>query len=256
MDQFPVLLIGRGGSRGVPGKNTMSMLGRPMMTYAILAARNALSAGQIYLSTDDSEIARIGVQYGCVLVERPADLASDDALVEDVVVHGFERLREQEGDVDIFSLMLCNGPTISSGALDEGVSALLSDLDLDSAATVSLYNEYSPVRAKRIGDDGLLHTFVDPELIEGASCDRDTQDDCWFCDGGAWVLRSRCADLANGDNPFRWMGKNVYPIRQTAGLDIDHPYGIPRVEHWLRANGFSESCTPYSQHELINQKEH
>ena len=35
------LLIGRGGSTGLPGKNIMPLLGRPLMTYPILAAQNS-----------------------------------------------------------------------------------------------------------------------------------------------------------------------------------------------------------------------
>ena len=34
-EMVPVLLIGRGGSRGVKGKNTMEILGRPLMEYQI-----------------------------------------------------------------------------------------------------------------------------------------------------------------------------------------------------------------------------
>ena len=32
------IIIGRGGSTGLPGKNTMKILGRPLMHYPILAA--------------------------------------------------------------------------------------------------------------------------------------------------------------------------------------------------------------------------
>ena len=54
------LIIGRGGSTGLPGKNTMQLLGRPLMTYPILAAKKSKYCDKIFLSTDLSEIKKIG----------------------------------------------------------------------------------------------------------------------------------------------------------------------------------------------------
>lgn len=88
MSMIPALLIGRGGSRGVPGKNTLPILGRPLMTYPVLAARHAEHVDQLFLSTDDAEIAAIGVAEGATIIQRPAELASHEALVEDVIQHG------------------------------------------------------------------------------------------------------------------------------------------------------------------------
>ena len=54
------ILIGRGGSTGLPGKNIMKILGRPLMHYPILAALNSKYINNVYLSTDDNEIAKEG----------------------------------------------------------------------------------------------------------------------------------------------------------------------------------------------------
>ena len=43
------LIIGRGGSTGLPGKNTMNILGRPLMTYPIMAAKNSKYCNKIFL---------------------------------------------------------------------------------------------------------------------------------------------------------------------------------------------------------------
>ena len=56
------LIIGRGGSTGLPGKNTMNILGRPLMTYPIMAAKNSKYCNKIFLSTDSEEIKQIGKQ--------------------------------------------------------------------------------------------------------------------------------------------------------------------------------------------------
>jgi hypothetical protein len=116
---------------------------------------------------------------------------------------------------------------------------------LDSAVSVSPYNEHSPVRAKRVTPDGLLAPYVDVTAIPGASCDRDSADTCYFCDCSVWVLRSRCMQIENGVLPFRWMGRRSAPLYQQGGLDIDYDYGVAMTEHWLRKHGFTETTTPY-----------
>lgn len=241
----PALLIGRAGSRGVPGKNTMSVLGRRMFEYPLIAADRSASVDRVYVSSDDEELRGLSEVYGVRWMQRPAELATDTALVEDVVAHGIEAIIEaEESDPRIVVLLLANAATVSPRAIDEGVAALLADPSLDSAVTVSSYNEYSPVRAKRISEDGLLLPFGDVDAIPGASCDRDSQEQTWFCDGGAWVLRTRCRDLG-GLLPFRWMGKRTHPIRQEGGLDIDYWPDVARTETWLRHEGFDDHQEPW-----------
>ncbi len=244
---IPVLLIGRGGSRGVPSKNTMNMLGRPLMTYPILAAKNSKLVDTIFLSTEAESIKAIGRSNGLNIIDRPAELASHTALVEDVIQHGYAEMKKSLGEIEMFILLFCNCGTITPGIIDQGIDALRKDATLDSAVTVSLYNEYSPVRAKQISSDGLVMPYIDINSIPNASCDRDTATPSYFCDCSVWILRPSCLNYEKGIQPFRWMGAKSIPLYQQGGLDIDHDYGIAMTEHWLRKHGFSESTTPYEQ---------
>ena len=54
-------------------------------------------------------------------------------------------------------------------------------------------------------------------------------------------------DLEYGENPFRWMGRKVYPLKQWGGLDLDFEWQRGQVEYWLKKNGFSETNTPYNK---------
>lgn len=243
----PMLLIGRGGSRGVPGKNTMPMLGRQLMTYPILAARHSKHVDQMFLSTEDAEIKAVGKREGLNIIDRPLRLSSDAALVEDVVVHGFEEIRARAGEIEMMLLLFCNSATITPGLIDRGIETLRANASLDSAVSVSLYNEYSPVRAMRIDEAGLVRNYLDVNMISGASCDRDTATPCYFIDCSVWILRPQCMNLDYGFLPFRWIGQRVAPLHQEGGLDIDHDYGIGHTEFWLRKHGFSETRTPYDR---------
>jgi len=214
------------------------------MVYPILAARNSVHTGKIFLSTDCGEMKQIGRQMGLEIIDRPAELCTDSAMVEDVVVHGYHEMLKAIGAFDIFVLLFCNTATITPGLIDQGIEKLIANPEIDSAVSVSLYNEYSPVRAKAI-KDGYIVPYIDVDSIPGASCDRDSAMPCYFCDCSIWVLRSSCMNLEKGILPFRWMGRKSVPLYQQGGLDIDHDYGIAITEHWLRKNGFSQTQTPY-----------
>jgi hypothetical protein len=248
------LLIGRKGSTGLPGKNTMPVLGRPLCAYAFLAARHAQSVDAVYISTDDEELMAIGREYGAEVIVRPPELCTKQALGEHAFLHAHGVIRERETagkgrKIEMLALLMCNAPTVLSATIDQGVAVLRADPGLDSAVTVSCYNMWSPLRARRETADGLLEPFVpfetfgDPATL---NCDRDSQGDVWYADMGLSLVRPRCLDnLDEGLLPQKWMGRKIHPLKQWGGCDIDYDWQVPGVEFWLRSHGFTAISTPY-----------
>lgn len=233
------LLIGREGSVGFPGKNTYPVLDRALMEYPLLAARNAKSVDEVYVSTDSENIKRVSQRYNARIIERPARLCTKKALGEDVFVHGYRYIKnELKKDIELMVLLFCNAPTITGETIEEGIASLRKDETIDSAVTVSCYNMWSPLRARKIGSDGLLCPFVSFEAFgdpKKLNCDRDSQGDVWFADMSVSVVRPRCLEnLKDGVLPQRWMGKRIYPLKQWGGCDVDFEWQLPLVEFWLR----------------------
>ena len=253
------LLLGRKGSLGFPGKNTVSVLGRPLCVYPLLAALHAREVDRVYVSTDDENIMAISRDYSAEIIVRPPELASKEALGEDAYVHGYkvigkklkaESSKRENQEIELMVLLFCNAATVLAETIDEGIEVLRNNPDYDSAVTVSCYNMWSPLRARKIGDDGLLQPFVpfetfgDPKTL---NCDRDSQGNVWFADMGVSIVRPRCLEnLEAGLLPQKWMGQKIYPLKQWGGCDIDYEWQVPGVEFWLRKHGFSEVDTPYS----------
>jgi molybdopterin-guanine dinucleotide biosynthesis protein A len=241
------LLIGREGSVGFPGKNVYPVLGRPLMEYPLLAAKGSRLVDAIYVSTDSPRIKEISRPHGAKIIDRPPELCTPAALGEDVFVHGYHAISEGlplGGQVEMLVLLMCNAPTITSQLIDEGIGVLRDNPDYDSAVSVSRYNMWSPLRARRVGDDGLLHPFIpfeafgDPETL---NCDRDSQGDVWFADMGVSIIRPRNLDeIGKGLLPQKWMGQKIYPLRQWGGLDIDYEWQIPQAEFWLKSHGIKK----------------
>lgn len=233
------LLIGREGSAGFPGKNTHPVLGRAMMEYPLRAALEAKSIDEVYISTDSENIKKICRKYNVPVIERPAHLCTKEALGEDVFAHGYSYIKnELKKDIELMVLLFCNAPTVTNVIIEEGIAALRKDGALDSAVTVSSYNMWSPLRARKIGADGLLYPFVpfeafgDPKRL---NCDRDSQGDVWFADMSVSVVRPRCLEnMREGLLPQKWMGKKIYPLKQWGGCDVDFEWQLPQVEYWLK----------------------
>ncbi len=245
------LLLGRKGSSGFPGKNLYPLMGKPLAFYPMKAALVSEFVDEVFVSTDDDKLMELARENGAGVIVRPPELCTDEALGEDAYVHGYFEIknRNRGKDVELMVLLFCNAPTVSSDLIDEGIKVLREHPEYDSAVSVSCYNMWSPLRARKIGEDGLLHPFVpfetfgDPKVL---NCDRDSQGDVWFADVSVSIVRPRCLEnIEEGLLPQKWMGQKIYPLKQWGGCDVDYEWQIPQVEHWLRKHGFTETRIPY-----------
>lgn len=85
------LILARGGSKRLPGKNVKLLGGLPLIAWSINFAKDHPAIDRIVVSTDDPEIARIARENGVdVPWLRPPELASDTATSVDAVLHALE----------------------------------------------------------------------------------------------------------------------------------------------------------------------
>ncbi len=238
------LLLGRERSSGFPGKNLYPVLGRPLMEYPLLAAVHSPSVDEVYVSTDSEKIKDIARKNKAAVIDRPAYLCTNEALGEDAFVHGYKYIKDLGKEIELVVLLFCNAPCVLPEQIEKAIKILREKENIDSVVTVSRYNMYSPIRARRIGEDGFLHPFIPFEAYEGKmkiTCDRDSQGDVYFADVCLSVVRPRCLeDLNYGILPQRWMGQKIYPLRQWGGCDVDFEWQIPIVEYWLKKHGVTK----------------
>lgn len=232
------LLCGRKGSLGFPGKNTYPVLGHPLAYYPIAAAKDAEFVDEVFLSTDCEKLMALARENNVEIIERPDYLCTKEALGEDAFVHGYQEIVKRRGPQELIVLLFCNAATVSSDLIDQGIEVLRQNPSYDSAVSVSRYNMWSPLRARRIDKDGLLKPFVPFETFgnpQTLNCDRDSQGDVYFADMSVSIVRPYCLEkIQEGMLPQKWMGKNIYPLKQEAGCDVDYPWQIPLVEYWLK----------------------
>ena len=70
----------RNGSKGVPNKNTRDLLGKPLLAYSILQAKQSGLFEAVAVSSDGADLLQTAKEWGAdYCIARPAELASDSA---------------------------------------------------------------------------------------------------------------------------------------------------------------------------------
>lgn len=100
------LMVARGGSKGIPGKNLVSIGGESLVSMRARVAKNCSFFDRYIMSTDDPQIASEALRSGLeVPFIRPSHLATDSAATLDVVSHAIGFLEDQ--GVTIRTIFLC-----------------------------------------------------------------------------------------------------------------------------------------------------
>jgi CMP-N,N'-diacetyllegionaminic acid synthase len=147
----------RGGSKSIPGKNIKPLDGKPLLAWSIDIARQVAEIDRIIVSTDDSEIAAVASIYGAEVYDRPAQLASDDALVIDAIKDLLSRLASEGGSPEWVVLLEPTCPLRSADDVRKCL-ALVAQGQFDSVATFK-EADLNPHRAWRLVN-GVPEVFI------------------------------------------------------------------------------------------------
>jgi len=242
------LMMGRAGSRGFPGKNIKKVLGRRLFEYPLIASKNSKYVDKIFVSTDCPIISQISKKYGAIHIKRPKKLTQPKALGEHVYEHGYFEIKKNlnlsSKEIEFIILLMANAPTITGKLIDKGINILKKNKNYDSAVTTSIYNMWSPLRARKLQKNNLLKPFVPFKSfgnLKNLNCDRDSQGDVYYADMSASIVRPACLEhIKDGLLPQKWMGKKIASIPSWGGCDVDYAWQLPMVEFWLKKNGFKK----------------
>jgi len=217
------IILARGGSKGVPGKNILPLNGKPVMLYTIDAAREAKSLDRIILSTEDEEIAQIGLEYGVEVIMRPHEYASDSSSIEMALRHTVIEVEKQGVFVRIIVPLYANVPIRKKGSIDEVVETLIST----GADSVQTYAPYTtpPQWACKIENDR-------PKLLDEKykfAFRRQLVETAYFPNAAAIAIKyDVLMKTDNASTPDSFMGTDKRAIIQKPEdtIDIDNPIDL------------------------------
>ncbi|QPF82958.1 acylneuraminate cytidylyltransferase family protein [Bradyrhizobium genosp. L] len=162
--QILFLLVGRGGSKGVPRKNLREIGGLSLIGYKVRSALKSRYCSRLIVSSDSAEIRDEAKRHGAeMLFERPAELATDTASSNDVVLHAMDWIEQHEGrHYDAIMLLEPSSPFARPEHFDEAVELFVAR---QASLVVGMREtEVASVFVGTLGEDGSIGGIVEKML--------------------------------------------------------------------------------------------
>ena len=146
------LIPARGGSKGLPGKNIRSLLGKSLVAWSIEQALDSKYIDKVAVSTESPIIASIARRYGAdVPFLRPKKLATGKAKTIDVIFHALDYFSKKREKFDYLVLLEPTSPLREIFDLDKAIRKLIDQSKVsDALVSVGEIRLESPYIAKLI----------------------------------------------------------------------------------------------------------
>lgn len=213
------IILGRGGSKGVPGKNMREVAGRPCAAWTIDHALRAALVSRVVVSTDCPRLSALALSMGVDVVARPAALASDTATVDDAARHALGEVGEDFGCVVI---LYANVPVRPDGLVDRAIE-LLARTGCDSVQSYEPVGKYHPWWTARVDDEGAVRPWEGDVLNHGVYRRQDLPA-AFIPDGGVITVTARALRMeirGVGAGPHAFFGKDRRGVVNPEGSVID-----------------------------------
>ncbi|NOH84581.1 acylneuraminate cytidylyltransferase family protein [Vibrio sp. 03-59-1] len=155
-------IFARGGSKGLPGKNIKPLAGKPLLQYSIDTALASPSIDRVFVSTDDTDIAKVAIESGAILIERPEELATDTSPEWLSWRHAIEWANEHYGKFEGFVSLPATSPL--RGVVDvEAAIEKRCDVDADICISVTPASRSPFFNMVKETQDGLVELVNKPD---------------------------------------------------------------------------------------------
>lgn len=134
--KFLAVIPARGGSKGVPRKNTRLLAGRPLLAYTADQVKNSALLDTTVVSTEDGAIAEVARALALRVVDRPPELATDTAPTEPCLIHALDHLAAAGECFDYVVVLEPTSPFRSAMTIDGAIRAIV-DAGAPSLVAVS-----------------------------------------------------------------------------------------------------------------------
>ena len=228
------VVTARAGSKGIPGKNTKLLSGKPLIAYTIEAALGSGVFDRLILTTDDERAAAVARELGCeVPFVRPAELSQDDTPHLPVMVHAAAWLRDHDGYLPEWTMILMpTSPLRQPRHIADAVGLALSS-GADSVVSVDeMPAHYHPLRAITIDAHGWARLFVGDRPVRTRPLRRQGLPPVWVLNGAIYLFRTA---LLFDPVEATLYGDRVVPYAMAApyGHNIDEPEDWAAAERLL-----------------------
>ena len=155
---FLAIIPARGGSKRLPKKNILDLLGKPLIAWSIEAGLKSKYIDKVIVSSDDEKILKVAKEYGANTIKRPEYLANDMATTFDTLKHTVDNIE----NYDYIILLQPTSPLRNEVHIDESIE-LLDSKNADAIISVCKM-EHSPQWSNSLPDDDNMGDFIADEI--------------------------------------------------------------------------------------------
>lgn len=158
------IITARGGSKRIPKKNIKDFMGKPMLAYAIEAAKDSCIFDEVMVSTDSEEIADVARRYGAEVPFMRSERTSNDfAITYDVLEEVLSEYKKLGKEYDSLCCIYPCVPFLKAESL-KNAYALMKSKNANAVTPVCKYSV--PVEwAMRIENDTLIADNVEKQFV-------------------------------------------------------------------------------------------
>jgi pseudaminic acid cytidylyltransferase len=239
------IIPARGGSQRIPRKNVGSFLGNPAIAITVKKALDSGLFTQVYVSTDDDEIADTAIKAGALVPFRRAAHLSDNYTSTKEVIRDF--LVRQEIDDFLVTCLYPVTPLLDYRHIHEA-EILISQTNAPFVFPV-VEIKVSEARMFRINADKKVILKNQKDIL------RRTQDqETSYCDAGQFYLAK--AETWLSDTPIIGPESRVtiLPPYEVLDIDTEADWKFAQEIFRLRNPGFETSDTIHSPNEITRIK--
>ena len=215
------IIPARGGSKGIPGKNIKNFEGKPLISHSIEYAKDSKLIHDVYVSTDDTQIAHISRTAGAKIITRPPELATDTSTTESAIKHALNNI---DNLPDIIILLQPTSPLRPKKSLDIIINKFI-DGKYDSLLSLSPSNNFF----WKINSEGIRAEY--DYLNRKRRQDINKDEKKYFENGSVYVFTREHFESTNnrlGGN----IGHVIFP--EEYGFEIDVPKDLIILEQLSR----------------------
>ena len=145
----------RGGSKTLPRKNIIPVMGKPLLSWTVEEARRSQYIDRMVLSSDDDEIIDVAHSLGLeVPFRRPSELATDTTPTSDVLFHLLSKIP----GYDCLVLLQVTSPLRTAEDIDSCISKCIRE-KVGACVTVSLADK-NPFYFRTLDSEGRLQPLI------------------------------------------------------------------------------------------------
>lgn len=151
------IIPARSGSKGLPNKNILMLLDKPLIAYTIEAAIKSNEFQRVIVSTDSLEYKEISEKYGAEVILRDDYLANDKATSFMVIEDVLKKIKIES--LDYFMLLQPTSPFRDEKHIRESIKEFEKEyINLDFLVSMTESSKLADL-IKRIGSDKTLKNY-------------------------------------------------------------------------------------------------